>query len=552
MFKKNEAYKQLDAFAVSNNLSKRQQKLWDKSKEHRFFHEVFSQIDEQAFSVLYSASMSRPNVAVNQMVGALILKHLYNWTYQALFTNLNFNLLTRHALGINTLEEDIFCEASIYNFQNKLIAYYDESGVDLLEGVFCQLTKNQIDYFNVDTSVQRGDSFLVGSNIVDYTELRLLVEVLLRFYRTLTKEEKDSFKALLEPYLAGTSSQYIYQLKREDLPAQMNQIGKLYHQLIIDFKEKHNEQKQYQILVRVFNDRFNYSEQTAIIEKTKPKSNAIQSPDDLEATFRFKAGSTSKGYVSHISETINSNNKVNLITDVVVKPNNVGDEKILEERLPEMIINTPQLEEYYVDGAYASQVVDGIAKEEEILIYQKNFKGRKSSAGIEIVKEGKGYKISCKGGQKIQASIIGNKEQNTFKGSAFFDYNKCLKCPYLKECKLTEVGGKLKPKRKLYYFGQKEIMLYERRKRSREMPKEKRNMRANVEATVKEMKRGMKNGKVRIRQRRRISSHMILTAIGINFTRIWAKTIIYLESSILKILEVSQYKIKNYQSFISQ
>lgn len=49
----------------------------------------------------------------------------------------------------------------------------------------------------------------------------------------------------------------------------------------------------------------------------------------------------------------------------------------------------------------------------------------------------------------------------------------------------------------------------------------KRYSRANVEATVKETKRGMKNGKVRIRGWKRVSMHMILTVIAINFVRIY-------------------------------
>jgi len=51
----------------------------------------------------------------------------------------------------------------------------------------------------------------------------------------------------------------------------------------------------------------------------------------------------------------------------------------------------------------------------------------------------------------------------------------------------------------------------------------KKFSRANVEATVKETKRGMKNSKVRIRGRIRVSFHMVLTVIAINFTRISKK-----------------------------
>ena len=96
MFKKNEGHKQLNIFAETNNLTIKQTKLWQKSKEHYFYKEIFTNIDEQIFSALYSSKLSRPNVPVNQLVGSLILKHLYNWTYEQLFTNLN--LIFSHAM----------------------------------------------------------------------------------------------------------------------------------------------------------------------------------------------------------------------------------------------------------------------------------------------------------------------------------------------------------------------------------------------------------------------------------------------------------------------
>jgi len=73
-------------------------------------------------------------------VGSLILKHLFNWTYEELFRNLNFNILTRHAIGIDSIEENVFSEASIFNFQNKVIDYFVQSGKDLLTSIGTSFT----------------------------------------------------------------------------------------------------------------------------------------------------------------------------------------------------------------------------------------------------------------------------------------------------------------------------------------------------------------------------------------------------------------------------
>lgn len=169
MFKKNETYKQYDLFGVTNNLSKKQAKIWDNSIEHSFFENLFSKINENNFSILYSDKKSRPNMPVNQLVGSLIIKHLLNWTYDELFRNLNFNILTRHAIGINSLQDDVFSEASIFNFQNRVIEYFVDTGKDLMTEVFDNLTTDQLKTFGIKTDIQRGDSFLLGSNIFDWT-----------------------------------------------------------------------------------------------------------------------------------------------------------------------------------------------------------------------------------------------------------------------------------------------------------------------------------------------------------------------------------------------
>lgn len=53
---------------------------------------------------------------------------------------------------------------------------------------------------------------------------------------------------------------------------------------------------------------------------------------------------------------------------MAVHPNNVDDAKILEDRLPEMLEKTPDLNEYHADGLYGNQGVDKIMNEAGIKI----------------------------------------------------------------------------------------------------------------------------------------------------------------------------------------
>ena len=88
MFKKNEGYRQYSVFGVTNSMSDKKSKLLANSIEHSFLINIFTKIKENDFIDLYSQKKSRPNTPVNQLVGSLILKHLYNWTYEELFNNI--------------------------------------------------------------------------------------------------------------------------------------------------------------------------------------------------------------------------------------------------------------------------------------------------------------------------------------------------------------------------------------------------------------------------------------------------------------------------------
>ena len=140
MFKRNLRYKQTELFGFEEKLTKKQLIYLNESTEFTFFKEVFQKIDENLFSPLFSSMKSRPNAPINQLVGSLILKHLYDWTYSELFKNLTFNTLTRYAIGIKDPNMDVFSEATIFNFQNRVIKYYEENGKDLVTEVFDTLT----------------------------------------------------------------------------------------------------------------------------------------------------------------------------------------------------------------------------------------------------------------------------------------------------------------------------------------------------------------------------------------------------------------------------
>lgn len=542
MFKRNTGYQQQELFGFESSLTKKQGQYLKNSTEYTFFKEVFHRIDESRFSLLFSSSKSRPNVPINQLVGALILKHLNDWTYAELFKNLTFNSLTRYAIGINDPGEDVFSEATIFNFQNRVIKHYEETGKDLVTEVFDALTAGQLKQFDISTKIQRGDSFLVDSKVIDYSRLRLFIEVIKRLGRVLTGDVKKQFCTAIGKYDQKTAGQYVFEVPRENLPFELTQIAEIYFEINHLIAGSQNESAEIQNFKRVYEEYFLIDDgKIRVKPSTETKSNDLKSPDDPEATIRTKYGSAHIGYTAHLSETVDPENKINLITDIVVVQNNVSDDKILESRIPLLKSKTPSLSEYFADSAYGNEQVDELNKEHNITQYQTGVKGRKSDANVRIKKEGDGYTATCAGGQTILATMA----VTNFK--VLFDPEICRNCPLNTLCRLKLTGGVRMEESRYYYFSKKNILAHQRIQNIEKLPPERRNTRSNVEATVKELKRGMRNGKVRVRRWIRVSLHIAFTAISVNLQRIHLKIKQTYPNFDLAVLEIimPQFFLKN-------
>ncbi len=74
MFRKKKKHHQSSLFDSQFLLPLRLRKEMKASWAHTFFHEIFVRIPEEPFTVLYSEEDSRPNTAVNVLIGAEMLK----------------------------------------------------------------------------------------------------------------------------------------------------------------------------------------------------------------------------------------------------------------------------------------------------------------------------------------------------------------------------------------------------------------------------------------------------------------------------------------------
>ena len=71
-----------------------------------FFSEsIFPAIDEEPFRVLYSDQPSRKNTPVNVIIGALIIKEMFQLTDEEIVETLPFDIRFQYALHTTSFEE---------------------------------------------------------------------------------------------------------------------------------------------------------------------------------------------------------------------------------------------------------------------------------------------------------------------------------------------------------------------------------------------------------------------------------------------------------------
>jgi hypothetical protein len=311
--------------------------------------------------------------------------------------------------------------------------------------------------------------------------IQLLVTVIQRVHRMLSEKDRAHYAEAFAPFIQGHAGQYVYHLKGEETDDHLQRIGTLMQRLLSELKPAYEEEPIYQVLARVFGEHFQMVEET-VHSKTNDQLNAssLQSPDDLEATYRNKRGQGYRGYVANITETCDPENEVQLITKVQVAPNNVDDTQLLDGALPHLEERT-DLETLYTDGGYGSPETDEMLREKDVQQIQTAIRGRKPAAEklhlsnfkIKQTEEGKPTQITCPQGQNMK--VQSSRRKKSF--VAHFEPDTCQSCPFSQVCPAKP--GKRDPRRHLH-FTQAQANVAQRHRRSQIHLQEGRNLRAAV------------------------------------------------------------------------
>jgi len=510
MFKSNS---QPELFTFALELSDKQRDLLEKSKEKWFYNLIFSNIDEDKFKPLYSEKASRPNVAVNILVSAMILKELKGISYNELMESMMFDMRFKVALGLVSIDEEPFSRATLFNFQNRILEHEQQTKVNLIEQIFDNLTAQQIKQLKLKADIQRTDSTLVSSNIRKYSRIQLLIEVLIRLERILDETDKEQIEEQLQAYLKTGSDKYIYDLKSNELPRELEKLGKVYHAVHTQINEKSSyyAQKEFINFKRACKEHFIIVDKEVSSKSTEElNSGMLQSPDDQDATYRKKKDQQSKGYTINGTETANPDNPIQLLTDIAVNPNNIDDSVILNERIDAIKEKTPELNELHTDGGYGSEGNDKKLEELKVKQVTTAVRGRESEIEKKIEQISQSpdtYTVECPQ-QTVESTPT--KQRHKVR----FDLNICKQCPLKEKCRIFKNKGR-------YYFTHEDFQLSKRNRNITEIPKERRKIRPNVEATMKEFKTRAPGGKLKVRGLFKTSLFAFSVGIAINFGRIY-------------------------------
>ena len=521
MFQNNDAHLQQPLYSTLDELPSKLKKRLEKSWAGAFYHSFFRQIDEEPFAVLYAEEDSRPNTPVNVLVGLEVLKAGNGWTDGEMYDAFCYDLQVRYALGYRSLGEGHFELRTIYNFRRRLSEHMQRSGENLIGKVFEDVTDKQLRALAVKTGKLRMDSTQVASNIQNGSRLQLLVEVLRRVHRMLREEEQADYGALFAPYIKGKANHYVYHLRGVYLE-HIQEIGEAMVQLVVDLVEDYGAEPAYQVLKRVFEEHFVWSE-----AEQRPKqgqelsADSLQSPDDWEASYRKKRDEDYVGYVTNVTETCDPENDLQLIVHMQTESNVKDDAAMLEEALPQLK-DRLDVDEMYTDGGYNSAGVDETMRDHEVELHQTAIRGGTPSPDrvgladftLDTDEQAHPEQLTCPGGQTT--TVEPGRKPGRF--ILRFDAEQCAACPLRSQCL---VAPKDRSGKAVLYLDQRQVDVALKRQRLLIMKQSGQNLRAAVEATVRSVKHPFR-GKLPVRGKFRMASMMLASALMVNVRRIHA------------------------------
>ncbi|MDI9470564.1 MAG: transposase [Bacillota bacterium] len=236
--------------------------LSDSTKAHLFkswavpFREkVFPLIDEEPFARLYDDKASRPETPINVLVGALILKELFDIHDQEVYEKIMFDVSFQYALRTTTYREQPMDYNSLGLFRERNTAYEAMTGVDLIENCILKLSSELAELMNFCSQFHHKDAPTIISRIKKMRRMEVLYTSVRNLVKRVDEQGTDTIAKRLRHYLDENDlRKMIYYCWPEEVDSRTEDLLQDARRILQTCKTNYDQTSEYLQMIRVLKE----------------------------------------------------------------------------------------------------------------------------------------------------------------------------------------------------------------------------------------------------------------------------------------------------------
>jgi hypothetical protein len=498
---------------------------WSSTYKNR----VLPLIEEDKFQHFYSDLKGRYNAPVRAMISILIFmgQEKLNWRS----AEFQFPRRLDWLLATNTpLAEANIDHTTLFKFYQRL--EQDDTAARL----FTKITEAFIKACGSSLKKQRTDSFFIHGWLRKLSRYGLFKETIRNFLKTLRKQKPKLYENIKQ----DLSQDYVEQdfdLTEKDHELVQRRIALMAQDLyrLKNAFENHSKIKKYdtfKILCKVFSQQCKITEHdngdSEIVIKEKPDKGAICTPHNVEARYKRKGKQKVTGDQGFITETCDSDNKVQFFTDIEVTAATASDAKQQPQIQQRLIDNDFKPDAQYGDAGFVNGTTILASKDNGIELHgatagrSQSFEAYDSNdrpldAGdFDITITEPTNELIINKCPNNQIPTDQSRSDKTGKMMVHFDPEQCNRCEKAQRCPV-KIGKRVAT----YTVSESEYIGAVRQHQYMSDPAYRKQcaIRAGVEASVSELTRGYGMRKSRHRKRSRTKLQLIFAALACNVRR---------------------------------
>lgn len=507
---------------------------------------------EERFSALYCSDNGRPNWSAARMLGICLLQEMLNLSDQEALDQLMFDVRWQHALALRP-DEAYLSRRSLVDFRSRLVNL--DPRMAMVREIFDAVSETAINDLGICVREQRLDSTLVTSNIRTKGRRDLFAKTLRHFLGSIGDERRAKVGGALREWFEHEPAGWFGKQNEEKYRQELQGLGTWLVEVLDIFAgdETVAESEAYQVVRRVVADHLEVKrtggdqsggssgtgklvdDPTAVVSneaegaaqsgpqvnvvKASGRIDGVQSPYDPDAGYGHKG----PGYHVHVAETCN-NAGTEILTDYAVELP-VPDQDQAVPALERLAGVDRQPQKLFADAGYGNGTAFAASEALGTTLVAPFPTGNLPDGWIGRdhfdYDEVTGEMVRCPAGHSPvrQGERRSPNERGSKAPHVYFERQRCEQCALRGRC-CARPPGKGRSGR---YSVEISAALAARDRRHTELQTDafwkEYSIRAGIEATMSELKRGHGLGHLRVRRRPRVTLAVALKLTACNVKR---------------------------------